>query len=62
MTSFSGENVKTIERYVLLNFEAASFSGFRDIKKNHFVMAELVVAADINDSIKRKCIRVSLEN
>ena len=29
----SGENVKTIEGYAALNFEAASFSSFRDIKK-----------------------------
>ena len=26
----SGENVNTIERYALLNFEAASFSSFRE--------------------------------
>ena len=26
----SGENVKTIQRYALLNFEAASFSSFRE--------------------------------
>ena len=30
-----------------------------DIKKNHFVMP---AAADIDDSIKRKRIRISLEN
>ena len=35
----SDENVKTIEGYVGLNFEVASFSSFRDIKKNHFVAA-----------------------
>ena len=40
----------------MLNFEVASFSSFQDIQKNHFV----TVAADIDDSIKRKCIRVSL--
>ena len=56
----SGENVKTIEGYALLNFEVASFSGFRDIKKkNNFVTADSA-AADTDDSIKRKGIRVSL--
>ena len=30
----SGENVKTIEGYVVLNFEVANFYTFRDIKKN----------------------------
>ena len=29
----SGENVKTIEGYAVLNFEVASFSSFRDINK-----------------------------
>ena len=29
----SGENVKTIDGYTLLNFEVASFSNFRDIQK-----------------------------
>ena len=29
----SGENVKTIKGYAVLNFEAASFSSFRDIQK-----------------------------
>ena len=29
----SGEDVKTIESYGVLNFEVPSFSGFRDIKK-----------------------------
>ena len=51
----SAENVKTIEGYATLNFEVASLSSFRDIK-NHFVTA---AEADINDSIKRKRIRVS---
>ena len=55
----SGENVKTVKGYVVLNFEFASFSSFRDIKQNHFVTA---AAADIDDSIKRRCIRVSLKN
>ena len=52
----SGENVKTIEGYAVLDFEFASFESFRDIPpKNHFVTAE----ADIDDSMKRKRIRVS---
>ena len=54
----SGKNVKTIECYDVLNFEVASFISFRDIKKNHFVTA---AEADIDDSIKRKRIRVSLK-
>ena len=53
------ENVKTIEGYVVLNFELASFGSFRDIPKNHFVTA---AEAGIDDSIKRKCIHVSLKN
>ena len=56
----SGENVKTIKSYVVLNFEVASFSSFRNIKKNHFVTAAAEAAADIDDSIKRKRIRGSL--
>ena len=54
----SGENVKTIEGYVELNFEVASFSSFRDIEK-HFVTAAAEAKADIDDSIKRRRIRVS---
>ena len=46
----SGENVKTIDGYAVLNFEVASFSSFRDIE-NHFVTE---AAADIDDSINRK--------
>ena len=41
----------------MINFEVPSFSSFRDIKKSHFV-----TVADIDDSIKRKRIRVSLNN
>ena len=55
----SSENVKTTEGYPVLNFEVASFNSFRDILKKHFLTA---VEADINDSIKRKCIRVSPKN
>ena len=35
----SGQNVKTLEGYVMVNFEIVGFSGFRDIQKNHFVTA-----------------------
>ena len=57
----SGESVKTVEGYAVWNFEVASFSSFRDIKKtDHFVTA--AAQADIDDSIKRKRIRVSLKN
>ena len=55
----SGENVKTIKGYAALNFEVASFSSLRDIFKNHMVTAAMV-EADIDNSIKQKCIRVSL--
>ena len=53
----SGDSVKTVQDYVVLNFEVASLSSFRDIHKNHFVTA---AKADIDDIIKRKRIRVSL--
>ena len=39
----------------MVNSEVVSSNIFRDIKKNH-----VVTAADIDDSIKRKRIRVSL--
>ena len=29
----SGDNIKTLEGYAVLNVEVASFSGFRDIHK-----------------------------
>ena len=45
----------------MLNFEVASFSSFRDIPQNHLVTATDAAAADIDDSIKRKRIRVSLK-
>ena len=32
----SGEKVKTIEGYAVLNFEVTSFSSFRDIQKKSF--------------------------
>ena len=46
--------------YVVVNFEVASSSSFRNIPKNHFVTA--AAEADIDDSIKRKRIRVSIKN
>ena len=55
----SGQNVKTVEGYLAVNFEVASSNIFRDIQRNHFVTAE--AAADIDDSIRRKCFRVSLK-
>ena len=33
VTSFSGENVKTIEGYAVLNFEDVSYNSFRYIEK-----------------------------
>ena len=42
---------KCKDYYVLLNFEVASFSSFREILENHFVTAE--AASDIDDSIKQ---------
>ena len=32
----SGENVKTVQACVVLNFEVASISSFRDIRKKSF--------------------------
>ena len=56
----SSENVRTVEGYVVLNFEVASFSSFRDIQKIQFVTAAEAAAeaAGIDDSIKRKRIPV----
>ena len=56
----SGQNVKTTEGYLGVNFELATFHSFRDIQKNHFVTA--AEAADIDDTIKRKRFRVLLKN
>ena len=47
----SGDNVKTIKGYAVLDFEVARSNSFRDIKKKHFVTA---AEADIDDSIKQK--------
>ena len=52
----SGKNVKTVENYAVLHFEVASFSSFEDIK-SHFMTT--AAEADIDNRIKRKCIRVS---
>ena len=41
--AISGRKVKTVLGYIAVNFEVASSSSFRDIKKNNFV----TVAADI---------------
>ena len=54
---FSGESVKTVERYGVLNLVGASFSSFRDIKKNHFLTA----AADIDDSISENAFAFRLK-
>ena len=35
----TGENVKTIERYVVLNFETSSISSFEKIKISHLCNA-----------------------
>ena len=53
----SGRNVKTIEGCLVVNAKVTSSNNFRDIKINHFMTA---AEADIDDSIKRKHIRVSL--
>ena len=55
----SGRNVKTIEGYLVVNFEVASSNSFIDIPKNNFVTP--AAEADIDDSIKRKRFRVSLK-
>ena len=56
----SGRNVKTIEGYIVVNFEVATANIFQDtIQKNHFVNAE-AEEADIDDSIKRKRFRLEM--
>ena len=55
----SSENIKTIVGYAVLNIEVASISSIRDIQKNPFATTE--AAADIDNSIKRKRIRVSFK-
>ena len=46
----SGENVRTIEGYAVLNFEVASFSSFMEAE------------TDINNSIGQKQICASIKN
>ena len=61
----SGENVRTLDCYPLLNFEVARFNSFRDIqKKSHFLTAasDAAAEADIDDSIRQNRVRVSLKN
>ena len=53
----SGQNVKTIEGYLAVNFEVVGYNSFRDIRKKYFVTA--AKADIIDDGIKRKRIRVS---
>ena len=56
----SGRNVKTVDGYLVINFEVASSNSFRDFqKKNNFVTQ---AEAYIDDSIKRKRFRVSLKS
>ena len=54
----SGRNAYTMKGYGAQNFEVASSCSFRDISKNHFVMA---AESDIDDSIRRKRFGVSLK-
>ena len=56
MTSFP-----IIEGYPAVNLEVASSNSCQDIKKNHFATTAAEAAADIDDSIKRTRIRVSLD-
>ena len=56
----SGRNVKTLEGYLVVNFEVARSNSFEIFPQNHFVTAASMV--DIDDSIKRKRFRVSLRN
>ena len=51
---------QTIEGYVVVKFEVASSSSFRDMPKNLLVAAE--AEADIDDSKKRKRYLLSLDN
>ena len=50
----SGRDVRTMEGYLVINFEVASSNCFRDIPKNHFVTAAdaAKAAADTDDRIK----------
>ena len=48
-----------MEDYIAINFEVSRSNSFQDIQKHHFVTA---ADADIDDSIKRKRIHVSLKH
>ena len=55
--------MKTILGYVVANFEVASSGSFRDIQTKIISRTtEAAVETDIDDSIKRKRIQVSLKN
>ena len=58
----SGLNVKTIEGYLVVCFEVASSNSSPDIKKIISFMTAEAATTEIDDSIKRKCFRVSLKN
>ena len=58
----SGRNIKIIEGYLVVNFEVAISNSFRDIFKKSLRDSSEAAEADIEDSIKRKRIRVSLKN
>ena len=55
----SGRSLNTIVGYIPVNFEVVRLVVF-EILKNHFMTAE--AAADIDDRIKRKRIRIPLKN
>ena len=58
----SGLNIKTSKGSLVIKFEVPIYNSLRDIpKKHHLVTAAAAEAADIDDSIKRKRIRVSLK-
>ena len=56
----SGQNVKSVEGYVMVNVEIASTSNLRDNLQINFVTA--AAEADIDDNFKRKRVRFSLRN
>ena len=63
MTSFPVENVSTIEGYHVVNLEVASSNTFETLKNSFRDGGGGEAAeANIDDSIKRKRFRVSLNN
>ena len=50
----SGRNVKTIEEYIVLNFEVASSRSFRDFRKRLFCDGEI---GNGRDSVNAICSR-----